>query len=63
MMGAPMMGSMVPQRKGMLKRRVERRRLRRIQEGTSSVIAMTVVRMAVRKREPRMYIMSVSSNK
>lgn len=54
MMGTPMMGSMVPQRKGMLNRRVERRRVRRIQEGTSSVIAMTVVRMAVRKREPRM---------
>ena len=53
-MGAPMRGRMVAQRKGMLKRRVERMRLRRIQEGTSRMIAMTVVRMAVRRRAARM---------
>ena len=63
MMGAPMRGRMVAQRKGIMKRRVERMRLRRIQEGTSSVIAMTVVRMAVRKRAARTKIMTVSSNK
>ena len=39
MMGAPMRGRRVAQRKGMLKRREERMRLKRIQEGTSSVIA------------------------
>jgi len=54
MMGAPMRGRMVAQRKGMLKRRVERMRLRRIHAGTSRIIAMTVVRMAVRRSMARM---------
>jgi hypothetical protein len=63
MMGALMRGRKVAQRKGMLKRRVERRRLRRTQEGTSRMIAMIVVRIAVRKREARTNIMLESSIK
>jgi hypothetical protein len=54
---------MFAQRKWVLKRRVERRRLRLIQVGTSSVIAMTVVRMAVRKSAARTNGMPVPSSK
>ena len=62
-MGTPMRGRKVPQRKGMLKRRVERRRVRRIHEGTSRMTATSVVRMAVRKRAEITKIIPLFSTK